>query len=328
MFSLVFLSLDAKAADSTLSAIQTRKTLNCAVITEEADWNREDLHGDITPLAAEVCRAVAVATLGRTDALQVLREPAEPEALTALHTGQADLVVGVTPAISSALRLDVAYGPPVFLDAQEVLVHRDAGIHDIAGLAGKTVCFIAGTDTAGVLLATMRARGIAIRPFPFQEQGEMSAVFSGGRCQAMSAYASRLAEMRMQFRGDYVLLPDRLALSPVVVATRAGDVAWSAVVAATVDVLVQAQMLGVTRAGIVQATQSDDPVLARLAGGDWSSGLALGLAHDWSAKVIAAVGNYGEIYDRTLGKGSKRQLPAGLNADCLHGGALCPAQVR
>ncbi len=321
-------SLNAKAADTTLSAIQTRKTLNCVVITEEVDWNREDLHGDLTPLAEEVCRAVAVATLGRGDRLQVLREPAEPEALTALHNGLADLVVGVTPAISTALRLDVAYGPPVFLDTQQILVHRDAGIHDIAGLAGNTVCFIAGTDTAGVLLAATRARGIAIRPFPFQEEGEMSAAFTGGRCQAISAYASRLAAMRLQFRGDYVLLPDRLALSPVVVATRAGDVAWSAVVAATVDVLIQAQMLGVTQAGIVQAMQSDDPVLARLTGRDWSSGLALGLAHDWSAKVIAAVGNYGEIYDRTLGTGSNRQLPAGLNTDCLHGGALCPAQVK
>ncbi len=307
--------------------MQARHALTCAVVTEAADWNREDLHGDLTPLTIEICRAVAVAVLGRADRLRLLRAPAEMEALDALRAGQADLVVGVTPAISTALRLGVTYGPPAFWDAQALMVNRNASLHDAAGLAGKTVCFIGGTDTERVLLATMKARGIAIRPFPFQEEGEMDAALAGGRCQAMSAYASRLAEMRMQFHGagDFVLLPDRLGMSPAVVATRAGDVAWSAVVAATVDVLVQAEMLGITRAGVAQAAQRDDPVVARLLGRDWSSGLALGLAHDWSARVIGAMGNYGEIYDRTVGD---KGLPAGVNADCLHGGALCAAGVR
>ena len=321
---------NAKAADPTLAAIQAHQALTCAVVTEQTDWNKEDLHGNLAPLATEICRAVAVATLGRDDRLHLLQAPSETEALAALRAGQADLVVGVTPAISTALRLGVTYGPPVFWDTQTVMVHRAAGIHDTAGLAGKTVCFIDGTDNDGVLLAAMKARGIAIRPFPFQEEGEMDAALTGSHCQAMSAYASKLAEMRMQFQGgrNFVLLADRLAISPAVVATRAGDPAWSGVVSATVDVLVQAEMLGITRASAAHPLQGGDPVVARLLGQDWSSGLALGLAHDWSAKVIGAVGNYGEIYERTLGEGSNMRLPAGLNEDCLHGGALCSAQVR
>ena len=316
----------AKAA--TLAEIQARHTLTCAVVTEETDWNKEDLHGNLSSLAAEVCRAVAVAVFGRDDALRVLRAPAEMEALAALRAGQADLVVGVTPAVSTGLRLGVTYGPPVFLDTQAVMVHRAAGVDDAAGLAGKTVCAIEGTDNDGVLLATMRARGVAIIPFPFQEEGEMDAALTGGHCQGVSAYASKLADVRRQFRGgqDFVLLADRFAVSPASVATRAGDPVWSAVVAATVDVLVQAQMLGVTRAGVAQAVRSEDPVLQRLVGTDWSSGLALGLAHDWSARVLGAVGNYGEIYGRTVGV--EMGLAAGLNTDCLHGGALCPGQVR
>ncbi len=325
--SFLLLATQAKATP-TLSAVQARQTLVCAVVTEEADWNKEDLHGDLTPLTSQICRAVAVAVLGSDTGLRLLRVPAEAEALQALRAGQADLVVGVTPAVSTGLRLGVTYGPPVFWDIQALMVSHHAGIHDAAGLAGKSVCFLGGTDNEGVLLATMKARGIAIRPFPFQEEGEMDAALAGGHCQAMSAYVSKLAGLRVHFHGlrDFVLLPDRLALSPAAVATRTGDLAWSAVVAATVDVLVQADMLGITRAGVAQAP--DSPVTARLLGQDWSSGQALGLAHDWPAQVIGTVGNYGEIYDRTVGEGSDMRLPTGVNADCLHGGALCAAQLR
>ena len=315
-----------KGATATLSAVQGRKSLTCAVVTEVSDWNKEDLHGSLAPLDIEICRAVAIAALGRDDALSVVRAPAEAEALAALRAGQADLAVGVTPAISTGLRLGVTYGPPVFWDSQAVMVHRQSGIRDLGALAGKTVCFIDGTDEGKVLLATMKAGRIAIRPFPFQEEGEMEAAFSGGHCQAISAYTSKLAGMRKTSSGgrDFVILPDRLAISPAVAATRTGDLAWSALVAATVDVLVQAEMLGVTRAGVAQAARSDDPVLGRLLGRDWSSGLGLGLSRDWSAKVISAVGNYGEIYGRTMGDG----LPAGVNSDCLQGGVLCAGQVR
>ena len=90
----------------------------------------------------------------------------------------------------------------------------------------------------------------------------------------------------------------------------------------------QAEMLGVTQANVAAAARRDDPVLARLLGRDWSSGLALGLAHDWSARVIGAVGNYGEIYRSTMGEGSPRRLPAGMNQDCWHGGALCAGDIR
>ena len=39
----------------------------------------------------------------------------------------------------------------------------------------------------------------------------------------------------------------------------------------------------------------------------------LGLSNDWAYNMIKAVGNYGEIYDRTVGEGSPYKLPRGLN---------------
>jgi general L-amino acid transport system substrate-binding protein len=39
-------------------------------------------------------------------------------------------------------------------------------------------------------------------------------------------------------------------------------------------------------------------------------------------RVIAATGNYGEIYERDLGSGSALKLPRGENKLRTHGGAM------
>jgi general L-amino acid transport system substrate-binding protein len=48
----------------------------------------------------------------------------------------------------------------------------------------------------------------------------------------------------------------------------------------------------------------------------------IGLDKDWQRRVLAAVGNYGEIFDRNLGNGSALKIDRGLNANHIRGGLL------
>ena len=48
----------------------------------------------------------------------------------------------------------------------------------------------------------------------------------------------------------------------------------------------------------------------------------LGLGDDWAYQIIKQLGNYGEIYDRTLGEHSALKLPRGLNKLWNEGGLL------
>jgi len=61
---------------------------------------------------------------------------------------------------------------------------------------------------------------------------------------------------------------------------------------------------------------------------DFAAARALGLEHDWAARVIASVGNYGEIYQRTVGAAAPFHLPRGLNALWTEGGLMHPRPVR
>src|SRR3546814_21108606 len=62
-----------------------------------------------------------------------------------------------------------------------------------------------------------------------------------------------------------------------------------------------------------EAETSQNPEIQRLLGKTGDFGAKLGLANDWAVSVIAADGNYGEIFERHLGEGSPVKLDRGLN---------------
>ena len=110
-------------------------------------------------------------------------------------------------------------------------------------------------------------------------------------------------------------------------AYRRDDPQWALIVDWTVHALVQAEASGVTQANVGAQRSSEDPVVQRLLGVDFATSRALGLpARDWAAQVIAAVGNYGEIYERTVT--ATLRLPRGLNALWLNGGLMRPLPVQ
>ena len=63
------------------------------------------LHGNLSALETEICRAVAAAVLGDASAATIQTFPAEPEALNALKAGAIQLAIGVTPSTSTAVQI-------------------------------------------------------------------------------------------------------------------------------------------------------------------------------------------------------------------------------
>jgi hypothetical protein len=52
----------------------------------------------------------------------------------------------------------------------------------------------------------------------------------------------------------------------------------------------------------------------RLLGVEGQFGQSLGLTNDWAYRIIKAVGNYGESFERNVGQGSPLKIARGLNA--------------
>ena len=311
------------AAGATLRQIQAAGELHCGVVVAREDWNKVDLHGDLSSFNSEICKAVGIAALGTRAKIEITTFNSELEAEQGLSRSRVDLVVGVTPSASASAHWQIAFGPPVFYDGLAVLVQPELAAMSLKDLAGRKICVIDGTENDRVLQARADAGALKMRVSTWQEEGEMDDAMATHWCSAVGAYVTRLVPLRQQYRQlvNARILPDLFTLSPVAPAYRRDDAQWGLLVDWTIYALIQAEASGVTRANVAAQKTNEDPVVQRLLGIDWVTSQALGLTNkDWTATVISAVGNYGEIYQRTVG--ASFQLPRGVNALWTDGGLM------
>jgi general L-amino acid transport system substrate-binding protein len=112
---------------------------------------------------------------------------------------------------------------------------------------------------------------------------------------------------------------------------RHGDDQWADVVSWTLKALVSAEELGLTAENVkgIAEKGSKNPEVNRLLGKEPLQGLeAAGLEADWAVNVIAAVGNYGEIFERNLGEKTPLGINRGLNNLYTNGGLHYAPPVR
>ena len=86
--------------------------------------------------------------------------------------------------------------------------------------------------------------------------------------------------------------------------------------------------LGLSSANVGEMAAAPSENVRRFLGQDSAHGPALGLAPDWAHKVVAQVGNYGEIYERTLGEKSRFRLSRGANNLWSKGGLMASPAFR
>jgi general L-amino acid transport system substrate-binding protein len=114
-------------------------------------------------------------------------------------------------------------------------------------------------------------------------------------------------------------------LGPVV---RQDDFQWLNIVKWTHFAMVNADELGVSRANFDEAIKSEKPSVRRLLGLEGAFGEQLGLTNDWAARIVHLVGNYGEVFERNVGTGSKLGIPRGLNQLWSKGGIQYAPPIR
>ncbi len=318
------------AAGPVLDRVEAAKGLNCGVLAVPEDFGKADVHGSLDGLGADLCRAVAAAVTGEAGRVKIQAYPDERHGFDAIAAGRIDLLFGASPAPSAEMVHRLRFGRPVFYDAEGLLVRREGGIASFADLAGKSACFIGSTRAEDVLDSEASKRGVKVLPFPFEEDGEVNVALLRNHCDAIVSSVSRLADTRSGFHGevdDFVVLPDRLSIEPMTPALPDGDPQWAAVVDATMNALLMAEAAGVGRAAAAGLRTTEDPLL-RVLGGLVPGVDEKVIDRDWAVRAIAAVGNYGEIYDRDVGPGTAMDLPRGINALWTKGGLMVPVAPR
>ena len=319
------MALGTAQAGATLDAVKGRGELVCGVNTGLEGFGRPDDQGNWTGLDVDTCRAVAAVILGDATKAKFVPRNAS-QRFPSLQSGEIDLLVrNTTWNLTRDTALGFNFAPVTFYDGQGFLVAKAAGVSSAKELSGATVCVQQGTTTELNLADYFRRHGLVLNPLVFADLADAEAAFFAGRCDAFTADGSALASIRAAKAGnpdDYVILPEVISKEPLAPVVRHGDDQFFDIVKWTVVALIGAEELGITQADVEQMKGSDDPDIKRLLGVTPGNGEALGLDEEWAVRAIKAVGNYGEIFERNVGRNTALRLERGLNALWTEGGLM------
>ena len=154
--------------------------------------------------------------------------------------------------------------------------------------------------------------------------------YESGRCDVFTNDVSGLYADRLKLSNpaDHVVLPEVISKEPLGPMVRHGDDQWFDIVKWSLYAMVAAEELGVTQKNVDEMAKSDKPELKRAFGTDGNLGEQLGLTKDWMSRIVKAVGNYGESFDRNVGAGSKLGIARGLNQLWNKGGIQYAPPMR
>jgi general L-amino acid transport system substrate-binding protein len=318
------------APGPTLSAVRARGVLECAAHPGSPGFGVMDSQGVYRGLDADTCRAIAAAVLGDPSKTRFTVHTSSTR-LTAMQSGQLD-VLGRTTTWTHVR--DTANGLNFaavnFYDGQGFIVRRSSSVERARDLEGATICVTAGSTNELNLADWARLANVRIQPLVFEHNDETRLAYQRGRCDAFTTDASQLAGFRsgLERPDEHVILPDIISKEPLSVAVRHGDDQWFDIVRWTVFALIEAEELGVTQANAEEMLRSPNPAVRRLLGVTGDHGPMMGLDRRWAYNAIRAVGNYGEIFERHLGKNTPIGLPRGLNDLWTRGGLMYAMPIR
>jgi general L-amino acid transport system substrate-binding protein len=197
-------------------------------------------------------------------------------------------------------------------------------------LNDSKVCVQEGTTTQLNLSDYFRANNMKYTEIKLPKLEEVVKAYESGKCDTFTADVSQLFALRLNMSKpeDHVILPDVISKEPLAPVVRQRDDDWMMIVKWTLYAMINAEELGVTSQNIDEALKSKKPDVMRLVGTEGTYGEDLGLTRDWAVRIIRHVGNYGEVYERNVGAGSKLKIPRGLNQLWSAGGIQYAPPIR
>jgi len=324
------ISGSAVAADPTLDVVKRRGEVVCGVNGSLPGFSLLNAVKEWEGLDVDLCRGVAAAVLGKADRVKFV--PLTPQQrFQELASGGIDLLAAnSTITLQRSAGLGLQFTTPTYYDGQAFVVPKKLGINGATALASRGVCTLRATTHEANLKTWFGERRLKATPFLFDNQDDMYEAFFQGRCVAVTQDSTALAAtvVRSGKAADYMMLPDIISREPLGPYVRRGDDAWADVVRWTQYAMLEAEALGITRDKVSEYLRSNDPRVQRLLGVAPGNGKALGLEETWAYNIVAQVGNYGESYERNVGKGSALKFARGINALWNQGGLMYPMPFR
>jgi general L-amino acid transport system substrate-binding protein len=317
------------ASNSRLATIKSRGKLICGINGEVPGFSFINEKGEYSGLDVDLCRGIAAALFDDPSQVE-FRKLSAQERFTALQSGEVDVLSrNTTWTLSRDTSQGLEFAPTTFYDGQGMMVRKDKGITKLADFAGKSVCVLAGTTTEQNLADQMRKVGVKnYSPVASDDVDALYAAYQAGRCEGVSSDRSQLIARRSVLPEPqaHILLKEVMSKEPLGPVVADNDSVWFDVVKWITYTLIQGEEFDINSSNVTTFTSTQDPNIKRFLGTEGNLGEDMGLTNDFALRVIKHVGNYGEIYERNLGK--PLGLERGFNQLWTKGGLLYSPPFR
>jgi general L-amino acid transport system substrate-binding protein len=312
----------AAQAATTLDRVKARGSIACGINQSLPGFSFPVSPGRFLGVNADFCRALAAAVFDDPEKVTYVPVPIA-DMFSRLKSGDYDVLArNVTWTSSREVEGEVSFGPVTFYDGQGFMVKRARRIATTKDLAGVALCVVSGSTTELNLRDYLRANRIEARLVVQPDWQQTAAAYEGGRCDAITTDISGLHALRATFGNieEHQILPQVISKEPLAPVVRQDDMRWLQIIRWTHYAMVTAEDLDISRATLDEKLKSNAPEVRRLLGLEGKQGEMLGLSNDFARRIIRHVGNYGESFERHLGRGSPLRFNRGLNALWSQGG--------
>lgn len=314
----------------TLKRTIRRGAVQCGVNSGLPGFSIPDDKGNWSGFDVDICRAVAAAIFD--DPNKVNYTPLDAsERFRELQRRKVDILSrNSTWSMSRETDYALHFAAVTYYDGEGFMLRKSRNIDSGLELGDSKVCVQSNTTTQLNVADYFRANNIKYQELNFAKLDDVMKAYDSGQCDVLTTDVSQLYALRLRLTKpvDHVILPDVISKEPLAPVVRQRDDDWLLIVKWTVYAMINAEELGVTSKNIDEALKSKKPDVMRLVGTEGAYGEELGLTKDWAARIIRHVGNYGEVYDRNVGEGSKLKIPRGLNQLWNAGGIQYAPPIR
>ncbi|MEI2684953.1 MAG: amino acid ABC transporter substrate-binding protein [Cypionkella sp.] len=327
--ALAFSAGLAKAeTGDTLKAVQARGILNCpgdigsffgfAEVDDKGVWKGLDI---------ELCHAIATAIFADPTKSNIV--PIDwAQRWPSLQSGDIDIVIKASGGtLSRDTELGLQFSNSYYLGTTKVLAHKELNLTSLKDAEGGSICVPASTSTERQVSSYLASRGIKMEIVAIEKNEEVEAAYFSGRCDTYAQLGPvvAIAASQSEDPSSHILLPDVLALEPQVMIVRQGDDNWVDIANWTLGAMLFAEQEGISSANVDEMKANPPSVdIGKFLGATPGVGKGLGLSDDWAYNVIKKVGNYSEIFERSLGQESPYKMPRETTALWKDGGVLFP----
>lgn len=323
---LLLAATEAFAADAGLRYIGSRGLIRCGTDLSTRSYAYKDEEKVWRGIDADLCRVFSMAIFGNSGSFEMIDVQAN-EISKALSSNKIDIMFG-NNAMNASYEINSKANAVdiIYYDKQVFLAKPlEEEATSMAAYKGSNVCAVKNSEDLNNIYEYNRKFEAEFKPLSFINAAKAKEAFFLNRCPLLTAneiYLKGLAQSVVTKDKSMEILPEIVAYRPIYAYVNKENITLRIVSKWILNALLLAEAQNITSKNVDVFIGLTDNSTRNLLGTEKKLWLDFGLKPDWVQKAVRELGNYGEIYERNLGKDSDNKIERDKNNLIENGGLM------